>query len=279
MINVIAAGFYTTIQDLGRIGYREFGIPVSGVMDSYSAKLANFLLGNHENDAVFELTFGGVRLQFEQNCMICITGADFSATIDGKKVDLNTPTFVEKESILSFGQRVFGVRTYIAVKGGLQTEIVYGSRSLYKGITQNSKIEKGMVFKIAVSRKHTKSFAGVKINSTHFSSTHLNCYKGPEFDWLSDKQQQQLTQMMFTITSENSRMGYRLGGIIKNELPSMLTSAVLPGTVQLTPSGTLVVLMRDCQVTGGYPRVLQLTESAINRLGQKTTNDDVSFFL
>ena len=83
--------------------------------------------------------------------------------------------------------------------------------------------------------------------------------------------------MVFTISSDNSRMGYRLNETIPNNFESMLTSGVLPGTVQLTPSGKLIVLMRDCQVTGGYPRVLQLSENAINILAQKTTGDQLRF--
>jgi len=105
------------------------------------------------------------------------------------------------------------------------------------------------------------------------------CSKGPEFNLLSDAQQKILTKNLFTISNDNNRTGYRLEEQVKNNLDSILTSGVLPGTVQLTPSGVLIVLMRDCQVTGGYPRVLQLTESAINQMAQKTTHDTFQFIL
>ncbi|WP_408034063.1 hypothetical protein [Tenacibaculum sp. 1_MG-2023] len=91
---------------------------------------------------------------------------------------------------------------------------------------------------------------------------------GPEVS-LNDVQKQQLEKQIFTISNDNNRMGYRLNETIDNELSSILTSAVLPRTVQLTPSGKLIILMRDCQVTGGYPRILQLTETSINHYHKK----------
>ena len=83
----------------------------------------------------------------------------------------------------------------------------------------------------------------------------------------------------FSVSEDNNRVGYRLHEVLENELEPILTSAVLPGTVQLTPSGKLIILMRDCQVTGGYPRVLQLSDYAISRLSQKVAGDQVKFEL
>jgi len=117
------------------------------------------------------------------------------------------------------------------------------------------------------------------LDKAHFTSNTFFCSKGPEFDLLSKAQQQKLLSDEFTISNDNNRMGYRLKEPVENDLKSILTSGVLPGTVQLTPSGKLLVLMRDCQVTGGYPRVLQLTGQSINQLAQKTTSDRIKFEL
>ena len=89
---------------------------------------------------------------------------------------------------------------------------------------------------------------------------------------MSKTEQELLIETQFTISNDNNRVGYRLKEVFKNQLKPILTSGVLPGTVQLTPSGELIILMRDCQVTGGYPRVLQLTEEAINILAQKRSS-------
>ena len=118
-----------------------------------------------------------------------------------------------------------------------------------------------------------------KLVKDHFESQMITCSKGPEFDSLSASQKEVFANQSFTISNDNSRMGYRLNEVFENALPSILTSSALPGTVQLTPSGKLIILMRDCQVTGGYPRVLQLTNTAINQLAQKKTNDTFQFVL
>jgi biotin-dependent carboxylase-like uncharacterized protein len=280
MIRVLTAGFYTTIQDLGRVGFAHIGVPVSGAMDGYSAQLANQLLSNNRNDAVLEMTFGNCRFLFEKEQLICITGADFSPRINEARVALNVPLHVKKGAVLSFGKQQYGVRTYVAVKGGFKSEKVLHSRSYYVGITKEILLQKGILLPVEEQHQFTaKTFSSVKINEAHFQSSRVCCYEGPEYHLLSESQKRAIQKTLFTISKEHSRMGYRLEESIKNDLPSMLTSAVLPGTVQLTPSGKLIVLMRDCQVTGGYPRVLQLTNAAIDILAQKTTGDQFIFEL
>lgn len=278
MVNVLSAGMFTSIQDLGRKGNAHFGVSRAGVMDENAARWANYLLQNTPDSAVLELTFGGCKLEFLADSCICITGADFSATLDGEAIPLYKPIVVKEHSILSFGKRKFGVRTYIAVVGGFRTPSVLGSRSFFKGITPNTTIQKGDILPYEnhnCSYKTTHS--SIKIDSSYFTNETIFCTPGPEFGLLSKMQQSFLTATPFTISGNNNRMGYQLNELLENDFTSMLTSAVLPGTVQLTPSGKLIVLMRDCQVTGGYPRVLQLTEEAINTLSQKTTGDRFRF--
>ena len=101
----------------------------------------------------------------------------------------------------------------------------------------------------------------------------------PEFDRLSEKQKQQIENGEFKVSKNNNRMAYQLEPMVENDLEPILSAPVLPGTVQLTPNGNLIVLTRDCQTTGGYPRVLQLMESAINMLAQKTTGNTLKFRL
>ncbi|MCF2875500.1 MULTISPECIES: biotin-dependent carboxyltransferase family protein [unclassified Tenacibaculum] len=278
MIKVLASGIYSSIQDTGRKGYRKIGVPVSGVMDAYSAQLANHLLHNNEDAALIEVTFGGCKLEFLTDTFICITGADFSPKLNDVSIKLNSVQRVVKGTILSFGKRNHGVRTYIGVLGGVKTAQFLNSRSFYKGITPNFILKKGAVLPIeTVKNQLERSFATVKVQLKHFTSEKILCFKGPEFNMLSSEQIKLLQETLFTISSDNSRMGYRLNEIVPNNFDSMLTSGVLPGIVQLTPSGKLIVLMRDCQVTGGYPRVLQLSENAINILAQKTTGDQLRF--
>ncbi|TVZ55903.1 biotin-dependent carboxylase-like uncharacterized protein [Lutibacter sp. Hel_I_33_5] len=276
MILVLHAGIYTTIQDKGRFGYSKLGVPVAGYIDSFSAELANSLLNNKKETALIEVTFGQAKFEFTKTTFICVTGADFSVKLNGDSINLNCVYKVEKGAVLSFGKRKYGAITYIAVKGGINCPRYFGSKSFSKEITplrlvkeNQLNVEDNNVFNIANSSK-------VKINRKHFTSSNLDCFEGPEFYQLTKKQKENLFKK-FTISSDINRVGYRLNELLENNLKPILTSSVLPGTVQLTPSGKVIVLMKDCQVTGGYPRVLQLSEYAISVLSQKITGEKVSF--
>ena len=280
MIKILNPGIYSTIQDFGRSGFAHIGVPVSGVMDSYSAKVGNQILGNNPKNAVIEITFGGCKFLFEKNLKICITGANYNSKIDNEKVQMNSVLEVKKGAVLSFGKRVNGVRTYVSVQGGISSEIVLKSKSFYYGITAKTILKKGDQIKNhTTNKKYEKTFSKIKIDKKHFNTNEIKCNKGPEFDLLSNEQQKTLTKELFAISNDNNRVGYRLEETFENHLTPILTSGVLPGTVQLTPSGKLIILMRDCQVTGGYPRVLQLTEEGINTLAQKMTNDKIQFVI
>lgn len=280
MITVLNPGIYSTIQDLGRPSFANIGVPISGVMDSYSAKIGNQLLNNNLKDAVIEITFGGCKLQFEEALKICVTGANFTPTIDDKEVQMNSVLEVKKGAVLSFGKKEDGIRTYVCVQGGVSSEVVLNSKSFYKGITTSSVLAKGDQLKIDSTKLiNLSTFSKIKINEHHFKTTFIKCCKGPEFELLTKVEQEKLLGTQFAISNDNNRVGYRLEEIFENQLQPILTSGVLPGTAQITPSGKIIVLMRDCQVTGGYPRILQLTEESINILAQKTTNDEIQFVL
>ena len=277
MIRVLAPGIYSSVQDQGRIGFAKMGIPISGVMDSYSARMANMLLKNKQGAAVIEITFGGAKFEFVQDCFICITGADFSPRLNDVPIAMSTVCEVKKGNVLSFGKRKFGVRTYVAVQGGIQTEQILKSRSFFQGITSQFQLRKGDELPILKKKSfENRSLSRIKILQELFSVSTLQCYPGPDFEGLNKQQKKRLFEP-FTISEDNNRVGYRLHETIENNLKPILTSAVLPGTVQLTPSGTLIVLMRDAQVTGGYPRVLQLTSFSIDILAQRISGEEIQF--
>ncbi|MDU8886257.1 biotin-dependent carboxyltransferase family protein [Yeosuana sp. MJ-SS3] len=278
MVKVISPGFYSTIQDLGRFGYRQFGVPISGVMDSYSAKLANAILGNDENDAGLEITIKGPVLEFQTDTVICITGADLSPILNSILIENNKPISVKKGDVLSFGRLNHGVRSYLSVLGGFQTHLAMNSRSMYKNITESQIIKKDDLLIINENIQDC-NFNSISVDTRSLKSNIVEAYQGPEFDKLSKEEKKTLFSQKFTISKENNRMAYQLNELVINKIQPIITSLVLPGTVQLTPSGKLIILMRDCQTTGGYPRVFQLSEKGINTLAQKFTNDLIEFKL
>src|SRR5690606_4397403 len=148
MIKVLSPGLFSTIQDMGRFGYRDKGVPVSGAMDAASAQLANMLLGNSNNDAVMEITMKGPRLRFNCNTCIVITGALLNPSINNVPVSNNKVYDIQKGDTLGFGKLESGLRTYLAVKNGFKTSVVMNSRSQYESITGISSIRKGDIFEI-----------------------------------------------------------------------------------------------------------------------------------
>lgn len=280
MLKVLQAGFLNSVQDRGRVGFAASGVPISGVMDSYSAKLANSILNNKTSAAVLEITLSKTSFKFLTSTIICITGADFNPKINDKPIALNSQIVVQKNDILLFNSLNFGFRCYLAVKDGFLTKNILKSRSFYKPVTKQNCLQKGDIIPYSTIVKNTiTSKATVKVALNHFTSKHLSCYEGPEYNLLSNVQKKELLETQFSISKNANRMGYQLNEVIVNTLPQILTSAVLPGTVQLTPSGKLIVLMKDCQVTGGYPRVLQLSAKSISELSQKRTGESFFFSL
>lgn len=278
MVEILKAGLYDSIQDLGRFGYQQFGVPISGTMDQYSSKLANAILGNKNDDAVLEFTLMGPKLKFHSDTAICLTGMESQAKLNDRLIKNSTYIIVKKNDVLSFGSRVLGCRGYLAVLGGFQAEKAMESRSFYKTITEQQRLKTDDTLELLVLPIQIKdSNAIIKIPKAHFEDVELEVFKSIEFDRLSRDQQDRLISKEFTISKDSNRMAYQLEETIENTLDAIITAPVLPGTIQLTPSGQLLLLMRDCQTTGGYPRILQLSEMAINRLSQKMPGQKARF--
>jgi len=279
MIKVVTPGLYTTLQDLGRFGYRNMGVPLSGAMDQHAAKSANQLVQNPENTTVLEFTLMAPTLFFEKNATIAITGATFSAKVNNTEIPLNEILEITAGSTLTFNKPIHGLRGYLAIKGGFKTESVLGSTSFYTGITQKARLEKGDTLHFTTENNTVEINFSEKISPISFSEDKIEVFKGPEFEALSEAVKMQLLQNEYTVSSESNRMAMLLNGIGELSANEIITAPVQPGTVQLTPSGKLIILMRDSQTTGGYARVLQLTENAINRLAQKRPQQSIQFEL
>jgi len=278
MLKVLKSGFFTTVQDSGRFGYRDKGVPISGIMDMETVYKINMLLENDQNAAVLEITMTGPTLEFEVDTFIALGGAELAITLNNESINNYVVIKVKAGDILSYGRLKKGFRAYLGIKEGFQTPKILGSRSYYSSITPSGIIKD----KAEISYKKHSFFepkiTGLKVDSI-LEEKVLHVAKGPEFEFLTDKQLENLFFKNFTVAMENNRMAYQLVETIEGHTISMLTSATLPGTVQFTPSGKLIILMKDGQTTGGYPRILQLTDKAISILAQKKSGDHFSFKL
>ena len=276
MIEVINSGFFTTVQDRGRKGQRKWGVPVSGAMDLAALSLANQLLENGLESAVLELALNGPRLLFHEEVFICLTGAEIEACLGEKVLEMNTPYKAKKGEILDAGQCRKGVRTYLGVQGGIQSDLVLGSRSYYSPVTHSGRVKKGDFLPLDPDPGFKPKLWGLKAKGLRLSEP-IRVFPGPEYDAFPLSIQTALFEQEFHIAKENNRMAYQLLEPLESFDYSMITSTTIPGTVQLTPSGRLIILMRDAQTTGGYPRILQLDHASINALAQRSTGDSLRF--
>ena len=276
MLKVIKSGFFTSIQDHGRFGFRHLGVPVSGCMDGGAAHLANAMLENTDEAAVMEITMSGPLVEFTKDTWIAICGANLSPKLNEVDIDNHSVHRIRSGDRLSFGKHIDGLRGYVAIKGGFTTAVVLTSRSFYKPITEKDHLVAGMEVPYGEVVDFEPKITHV-IPEVLERTLKLETSPGPEFDILDAEQKKMLFGEPFIIAKENNRMAYQLQEVVGVHQHAMLTSATLPGTVQMTPGGKLIILMRDGQTTGGYPRILQLSENSINKLAQKTFGDTVFF--
>ncbi|WP_417886148.1 biotin-dependent carboxyltransferase family protein [Zunongwangia sp.] len=279
-LSVIKPGLHTSIQDLGRSGLLKYGVPSSGVLDRYAAKVANLLLRNNADDAVLEITVMGPKLKFNHPTKIAISGANLSPKLNDKLVDNNKVHVVDTGDVLSFGQKKEGARSYLSVFGGFKTEGIFGSKSWYEGITSYGRLAKGSILNFETTTNDlVQTHSSIIYENMYLKNEQIEVFPGPEYHKLDRNQQLFIENQIFHIGKNNNRMAYQLEEVLLNNLEPIITGGVLPGTIQLTPSGKLIILMRDCQTTGGYPRILQVSESSLCRLAQKFTTDKIRFIV
>jgi len=275
MIKVIQPGLFTTIQDGGRHGYRNIGIPTSGFMDQESAWAANKIVDNDREESLIEITLKGPTLLFNNNCTISITGGDFNPLINDKPIKMYESINVKLGDTLKINNTKNGARCYLAISGGIYVKSIFGSKSFLSNISESYYLRKGDEIKISDNSNNKI----LKKNNLKFKlNRSMEVFKGPEFDLLSIKVKNMLFKNEFTIRT-NSRMAYNLEEKVQIGIKSIISSPVLPGSVQLTPSGKMIILHRDCQTTGGYPRILQLNKSSLNHLSQIKSNEKIKFSL
>ena len=275
MIKVISKGLYTTIQDKGRFGYRNIGVPSSGYMDSESAETANLIINNPKDNPLIEATLIGPTLEFKKSAVICITGGEFSPTLNDIKISSYSAIEVNKGDILKINNSSIGSRCYISIQGTIISDTILGSKSFYHQITNSNIIEEGDIF---LFKKNIRTLEQKYTHKKFELNKTINVFRGPEFKCLSKESIKTLFNEEFSI-GINNRMAYNLLEKIQDGVNSIISSGVIPGTVQLTPSGNIIILHRDCQTTGGYPRILQLNEKSLNDLAQLRTGDNIRFKL
>ena len=282
------------MQDEGRFGYQHLGINPGGSMDPIAAGFANMLVANKSTCAVMELHFPAASLFFEERSIIALAGADFSPFVNDEPVEINSAIIVPENSVLKFTAHKSGCRCYLGVHGGWNAELWLNSYSTNMKVSTGGYAGRSLRKKDVVQVKQssasfrmTEEFASphqlIKTDFSHlYSQTKkIRCIRGSEYDCLDNDSKNKFQSAAFTVTSESDRMGYRLHGeLLKNaNREELLSAAVTRGTIQLLPSGQLIILMADHQTTGGYPKIALVISADLPKLAQMHANLDLEFEL
>ncbi|WP_018924957.1 biotin-dependent carboxyltransferase family protein [Salsuginibacillus kocurii] len=288
---VVRPGLFTTIQDSGRIGFQQDGIPVSGAMDPFALELTNTIVGNPADTAAIEVTMQGPTLRFEEETLVAIGGANLGAYLNDVPFENWSTRHVIPGDEISFRIPVSGVRAYIAVAGGFDARVDLGSCSTFTKASLGGL--EGRAFKkedqLAAStlewderfwtRRRKRPDPAVYARVYHDGP--LRAIAGPEWDAFTDEAQRAFCGEEFTISDQADRMGYRLKGPKLEQAASadILSDAVAFGTIQVAADGQPMVLMADRQTTGGYTRIGSIIRADWPRLAQMAPGEKIRFEL
>jgi antagonist of KipI len=285
-MHVITPGMLTTIQDRGRWGWQNFGVPVAGPMDPPAHRLANALVGNDASASTLEATLVGPELSFDDERFVAVTGADFEVTVDGSARGLNVPFLVPAGSKLRFGARRSGARSYLAVEGGIDVPLVFDSRATHVpsrvGGLDGRSLRAGDRLPLGTRRARRLSFgklATATLLQQRNNRPTVRVLPGPQIGRFTADALDMLQSAPYVIAPRSNRMGFRLLGLQLTDQAGteMLSEATTIGAVQVPASGQPILLMADRQTTGGYPTVATVISADIGTAGQLAPGDEISF--
>ncbi|SFB36406.1 5-oxoprolinase subunit C family protein [Algoriphagus aquimarinus] len=279
-LKILKTGPGTSIQDKGRVGFAQYGVPTSGALDSRSLTWVNHLLQNNHSDAVLEICQPGLQIQFDSPTLICLAGAKAAIKLNGGVISSDGIHEIRESDLLEIGYFEQGSILYVGIKNGFQCEKIMKSRSWYAGITAEVFAKKGDQIPYFTKQDLPNYTASKARWDFKWSQNNIiEAYPGPEWGLLNQNTKDLIESMQFTISELKNRMAIQLSELLPNSLPEMATAPVYPGTVQLTSGGKLIVLMKDAQVTGGYARILQISEEGISILAQKQPRQLIRFLV
>ena len=289
---VTRAGFLTSVQDLGRTGFRQFGVSTSGALDSFGLRVANLLVGNDEGAAGLEITLGGLQLRFEDERIVAWCGGEFDVQIGSRALPAGHVAHLQAGDELKFGRAQIGCRCWLAISGGIDVPVVLGSRSTDLranfGGFEGRALHDGDQLSLAEFRQsETAAAAGISSwTAPHDwaspASRHpsLRFIRGVDWNRFNDVTIQRFARHEFTVSPDSDRMGVRFDGseLKREDETDLISEAVAPGTIQVPPSGKPILLLEDCQTIGGYPKIAHVITVDLGIAAQLRAGDGVRFF-
>ena len=298
-IKIIKPGVFTTVQDLGRTKFLDLAVPISGAMDKDSASIANLLVGNDVAAAVVEIVDGNFECITQADVLMAFVSGNEYIDIDNKTTPTNRPLFVLKGSVIQLKNNTQGRYSYLAIAGGWDVPEVLGSKSTFvtaafgghhgrilkkdDELFASQTLSKQNKILLKLLKSEPVNWPTWSIPPKQFlsaSSLKVRVIAGREFDWFKDLSITDFFCKPYHFNNGN-RMGYRLEGEKINRKQScqseLLSTAVAPGTIQVTGDGSLILLMSDCQTTGGYPRIAKVAEVDLPICAQLKPGQSIHF--
>ena len=277
---VIKPGFLTTVQDYGRLTHSEQGLAQSGVMDEHAYAWGNYLLDNHYFDAALEITFGSVELESLDDMLICVCGADLDFKINHQTVDIWNSIQIQKGNRLSWHQPKHGIRAYLAVKGGLETQKFFNSRSVNLREHIGTKITQDEILTCQASIGQLDRFIASKYMPNYHQEVVLRLLPSYQYSEFSDAQKMLFFSQTYTISNANDRTGCRLKGApIAIKKDKMISEGMSYGSVEIASDGLPIILLKDAPTIGGYSKIGTVFSLDLAQLAQQQPGAKVRFEL
>ena len=284
VFSVLTPGGYTSIQDEGRFGYQQMGIPVCGALDAFAFHAANLLLANFKNAAVMEITLMGPRLEIMAQADLAVTGAEIGMTLNDQPIEVWKSFRVKPGDVLDIQQVKSGCRAYLAVNGGIDVREVMGSRSTYVGGNiggyHGRLLKAGDVIKCG----RAKGLTGMRAMPSDMIPSYppeivIRAIPGPQDDFFREGLDL-IFQSDFMVSTKSDRMGYRLQGpkieLRKGMPQSIISEPTMPGGVQIPPDEQPIILMVE-QTVGGYTKIVTVISVDLPKVAQATPGDTIRF--
>ena len=278
-ITVLDAGLLTTVQDRGRHGYAHLGVPRAGALDAAAAALANRLVGNRPDAALLETTMTGASFRAGRAVTLAVTGADCGVRVDGRAAPFAEAVSVRAGAVVVAGPARRGVRSYLALSGGLVVPAVLGSRSTDTlAWVGPPAVRTGDVLPLGPV---TGAPAPSDVTVVRVPAGPLRVRRGPRDDWVTARAWQVLTGSAYAVSPDSDRVGMRLAGpaLERVDRGELASEGMVLGAVQVPPSGRPVVFLHDHPVTGGYPVIGVVEPADLARCAQARPGDEIRFAL
>jgi len=275
----------TTVQDSGRWGLQARGVPVGGPMDGVSHRLANALVRNPPTAAGLEITLLGPELEFDDERVVAVAGAQFDLLLDGRTMPSNAPFIVSAGARLRFGARRIGSRAYIAISGGIAVPPTLGSRATHlisaMGGVGGRALAAGDVLPLGEPTDVYGSVSMPQAAIVPLPDRHarVRVLPGPQTEYFSTDALDVLQSATYVIAPNSDRMGFRLEGppLAHSRGADIISDATPLGVLQVPASGQPILLMADRQTAGGYPKIATVISADIPVAGQLGPGDTIAF--